>query len=75
MSHVIVELWPQPDAQKRALADAISAAASVLRPALSVAAAVATVIAEDHRPIDTAPAYLKQEQVDQRIRNSGRYIR
>lgn len=56
-------------------ADAISAAAALLRPAPSVAAAVVTTIADDHRLIDAAPAYLEQEQVGQHIRNHGRYVR
>ena len=41
----------------------MSASASVLRPAPSVAGAVATAIADDHHLIDTTPAHVEQQQV------------
>jgi hypothetical protein len=53
----------------------MSASASVLRPAPSVAGAVATTIADDRRLIDTTPAHLEHQQVGQHIRNSERYVR
>jgi hypothetical protein len=41
----------------------MTASASVLRPAPSVAGAVATAIADDHHLIDTTPAHVEQQQV------------
>ena len=82
MPHVIVKLWPKPEAQKQALAAVITQAVmlqfQLRKCGLSVPHLRSRGQSRRRSPMTIARsirAFLEQEQVGQDIRNSRRYVR